>query len=184
MSYRSGTYIAFDGLGKDDPSQSDFKYYATIQAWDSHKNIVFSITNSHEKTAAVRDTSKLTTLKARIQERLRCSKNILVILSADTRKYGSLLSYEIEQAVDNYNLPLIIAYAGYKTVQNVNNFATFWPNNLSQRIGNNTAKAIHVPFKKAPIFDAISQFIVDKKYPKGGAKGHYSDDAYKNWGLL
>ena len=24
---RTGTYIAFDGLGKKDPSESDFKYY-------------------------------------------------------------------------------------------------------------------------------------------------------------
>lgn len=57
MANRTGTYIAFDGLGKTDPTESDFKYYATIQAWSASKHIDFKFVNSHDKTAAVRDTS-------------------------------------------------------------------------------------------------------------------------------
>ena len=34
--------------------------------------------------------------------------------------------------------------------------------------------------KKEPIFDAINQFsVVNSKYPKGGALGYYSEEAYK-----
>lgn len=29
MHYRTGTYVAFDGLGESDPAKSDFKYYST-----------------------------------------------------------------------------------------------------------------------------------------------------------
>ena len=29
---RTGTYVAFDGLGQADPTKSDFRYYATLQA--------------------------------------------------------------------------------------------------------------------------------------------------------
>lgn len=49
MANRTGTYIAFDGLGKTNPTESDFKYYATIQAWSAGKNIDFKFVNSHEK---------------------------------------------------------------------------------------------------------------------------------------
>ena len=39
-------------------------------------------------------------------------------------------------------------------------------------------------FKKEPIFDAIGQFtVVNEKYPKGGALGRYSEDAYRHWGI-
>lgn len=117
MAYRSGTYIAFDGLGQTDPSKSDFKYYSTIKMWDSHNSIEFNITNSHEKASSVRDSSKLSTLKSSILQRLRNSKNCVIILSDQTRKSGSLLSYEIEQAVDTYDLPLIIAYTDYINIK-------------------------------------------------------------------
>ena len=80
MAYRSGTYVAFDGLGQTDPSKSDFKYYATIQAWDKNKDIDFKYVDSHDKTYAIRDSSKKETVKSRIRERLANSKNTLVIL--------------------------------------------------------------------------------------------------------
>lgn len=65
---RTGTYVAFDGLGETNPTKSDFRYYATLQAWTAHKNIEFSFVNSHDKTYAVRDTSSKATLYARIRQ--------------------------------------------------------------------------------------------------------------------
>lgn len=42
-----------------------------------------------------------------------------------------------------------------------------------------------IPFKKEPIFDAINQFsVVNSKYPKGGALGYYSEEAYKSLGIV
>ena len=120
---RTGSYIAFDGLGESDPLKSDFRYYSTLQAWAANKNIDFNFVNSHEKTYAVRDTSQRATLYARIRERLSASKNMLVIISKDTRFSGSVLSYEIEQAIDVYRIPLIIAYPGYSAICNVDALA-------------------------------------------------------------
>jgi hypothetical protein len=62
MANRTGTYVAFNGLGETDSTKSDFRYYATIQAWCANSNIEFNITNSHEKTYAVRDSSSKATL--------------------------------------------------------------------------------------------------------------------------
>ena len=167
MAYRTGTYIAFDGLGQTDPTKSDFRYYATIQGWSAGKNMNFKYVDSHAKTAAVRDTSLRTTLEARIRERLAASKNVVVILSQDTRKSGSMLVYEIERAVDYYELPLICAYTGYESVMDPAALAARWPNALTQRINDGSASAIHIPFKMYPMLDAINQFSVNNKMPSG-----------------
>ncbi len=185
MVNRTGTYVAFDGLGETDPTKSDFKYYATLQAWAENKDIEFNITNSHEKASAVRDTSKKATLEKSIMERLRGSKNMLVVLSDDTRNSGSMLSFEIEKAVDLYELPLIIAYVGYEYVINVDAFSKLWnPKELRKKIEDNVVKAIHIPFKKEPILDAINQFTVNSDAKLTSSKNYYNLDAYKQWGLF
>jgi len=182
MAYRNGTYIAFDALGETNPTLSDFRYYGTMQAWAKHKGVDFSFVDSHDKTYAVRDTSKRTTLEARIRERLNNSKNVVVILSGDTRKSGSMLSYEIEQAVDNYKLPLIITYVDYKVVAAPQELSFYWPNSLSSLINNHSARAIHIPFVKDALLDALSQFTVSNQ--PGTSLGHYSEDAQRTFGCL
>lgn len=183
MANRTGTYVAFDGLGMTDPTKSDFRYYATIQAWSANKNIEFLLTNSHDKTYAVRDTSSRMTLYSRIQERLRASKNMLIILTKDTRYTGSVLSYEIEQALDTYKIPLIIAYPGYQAILNVNLHSNLWPKALADRINNTNTEAIHIAFTKNCILDAITRFHVNGEKLSGG-KDYYTREEYVQWGQL
>lgn len=181
---RTGTYVAFDGLGQTDPSKSDFRYYSILQAWDANKSIDFKLTNSHEKTFAVRDTSSRATLYARIRERLSASKNMLIIVSSNTRKSGSVLSYEIEQAIDSYKIPLIIAYPEYSAIWKVDdNLSAMWPTALSERIDKVGTEAIHVGFKKEPIMDAIPRFAVNGEHLSFG-KSVYSRDSYVTWGII
>jgi hypothetical protein len=179
---RTGVYIAFDGLGETNPTKSDFKYYSTIQAWNSHKNIDFKFVDSHDKTAAVSDRSKRVTLEARIRERLSMSKNIVVILSSKTRKKGSMLSYEIEQAVDKYKLPLIIVYVDYNVVASPSILHRYWPESLKERIDNKTSKAIHIPFSKNTLFDAIGQFNVNNL--PSTSQNYYTKEAHQEFGQL
>lgn len=183
MANRTGTYVAFDGLGETDPTKSDFKYYATIQAWSANKNIEFSLTNSHEKTYAVRDTSARATLYSRIQERLRASKNMLMILTKNTRYTGSVLSYEIEQAIDTYEIPLIIAYPEYSSILNVDSYSDLWPKALADRINNAGTEAIHIAFAKDCILDAITRFHVNGEHLSNG-KNYYTRESYIQWGLI
>lgn len=184
MAYRNGTYIAFDGLGQTNPTLSDFKYYSIMQAWDSHKSIDFKYVDSHEKTYAVRDTSLKSTLESRIRERLSDSKNVVVILSGATRKSDSMLSYEIEQAVDRYQIPLILAYVDYNVVADPSLLSSYWPIALSSRVSNNTARAIHIPFIKDALLDAISQFSVNGKTQLSSASVFYSEEAHRSFGVL
>jgi hypothetical protein len=183
MANRTGTYVAFDGLGETDPTKSDFKYYATLQAWSANKNIEFSLTNSHEKTDAVRDTSKRATLYARIQERLRASKNMLVVLTSKTRYTGSVLSYEIEKAIDTYKIPLIIAYPEYSSILHVESLSNLWPKALADRINSTGIEAIHIPFAKDCILNAITRFHVNGEHLSGG-KNYYNRETQAKWGLI
>jgi len=183
MVNRTGTYFAFDGLGESDPTKSDFKYYATVQGWDAAKGIEFKFVNSHDKASSVRDTSKIETLKASIRARLAASKNMVVIISSDTRKSGSMLSYEIEKAVDHYEIPLIIAYTGYNSILNTKSHADEWPTALKTRLDNSAANAIHVPFRKDAIMDAIGQFTVNSG-KLSGPHNYYSRDTQVGWGYI
>jgi hypothetical protein len=94
-----------------------------------------------------------------------------------------MLSYEIEKAVDTYELPLIITYAGYNSILNPSKLSDRWPSALSTRINNGTAKAIHIPYKKDAIFDAIGQFTVNGRQPSGSLV-HYSHQAQVDWGYI
>lgn len=183
MVNRTGTYFGFDGLGETDPTKSDFKYYATVQAWNAAKHIDFKFVNSHEKVSPVRDTSKLSTLQSSIRERLAASKNMVVIISSETRKSGSVLSWEIEKAVDYYELPLIVAYVGYEAILRPSDLHHLWPNALAQRINNKTAQAIHIPFKKDALFNAIGRFTVNGE-KIGIPLQFYSREAHIEWGYL
>jgi hypothetical protein len=183
MVNRTGTYFAFDGLGEVDPTKSDFRYYATVQGWNAANHIDFKFVNSHEKVSAVRDTSTLGTLQASIRQRLSASKNMVVIISTDTRKSGSLLSWEIEMAVDYYKLPLIIAYTGYNSIVAPAALSNLWPSTLQARINSGTAQAIHIPFKKDAMLDAIRRFTVNGE-EIGGSLQYYTRESQVNWGYI
>lgn len=182
MSYRNGTYVAFDGNDTTDPTKSDMKYYGILQSWNLNKNIDFTFSDSHKKTYQVKDSSSIKTLKSRLLERMKDSKNMIIIISDDTNWDRGMLNYEIEEAVDYYKLPLIIAYAKYTKIRNASLLSEKWPKALKERINNGTAKCIHVPLKKEPILDAISQFSVNSKYPNT-SKNVYSEKAYEDWGI-
>ena len=183
MANRTGTYFAFDGLGQTDPTKSDFRYYATVQGWDAANSIDFRFVNSHDKASAVRDTSKLETLKASIRQRLAASKNMVVIISSDTRKSGSLLSWEIERAVDYYELPLIVAYTGYSSILDPAALRDKWPTTLTTRIDNQTAQAIHIPFKKDALFESIRRFTVNGEEIDGSLV-YFDREAQIRWGYI
>jgi hypothetical protein len=184
MAYRNGTYVAFHADGNNLPGgKSDIDYYRLLCAWNAHKHHDFQIINTHEKFSAVRDTSKKTTLRAGLLERLRNSKNMLLIVGETTREDTDWVPFEIANAVDTYGIPIIVAYTLFSgAIRTPSAFSGYWPSALAARIKNGTASAIHVPFKQAPIYDAIEQFS-HAKLPLGGGLGVFNDAAYREWGI-
>jgi hypothetical protein len=108
---------------------------------------------------------------------------VLIVLSNETRKSGSVLSWEIERAVDNYGLPLIIAHTGCDSVMNPQGLSGRWPTSLAVRLNNGSAKAIHVPFKKDAIFDAIQRFTVNGG-KLNGSLVYYDEVSHRQWGYI
>lgn len=160
MAYRNGTYVAFDGQGTTDPTQSDLHYYALLRSWDKNEKFDFKFSDSHQKTYAVSDSSKRITLENRLMERMRNSKNMLVILSKKTNFERGLLNFEIEKAVDLYKLPLIVAYTNTEDVFTYDAFSNRWPKALVERINNKSANAVHIPFKEEYIIEALNRYSV------------------------
>lgn len=182
MAYRNGTYVAFHANGTNRPGESDIDYYNLMKAWSSKNDDSFTMINSHEKASAVRDTSKKATLKASLQQRLRNSRNFVLIIGQTTRFDDDWVPFEIEQAVETYDLPIIAAYPGYDYIMAPAELAALWPSALGNRIHRGTARVIHIPFKKQPITDAIEQFD-HENLPKTGLT-YYTQETYQSWGLL
>ena len=67
----------------------------------------------------------------------------------------------------------------FKSILNPSGLSGYWFPSLKDRIENSTAKAIHIPFKKEAILDAINQFgINNSDYPINGY-GYYSKEAHQ-----
>lgn len=186
MPYRNGTYIAFDGLGTTNPTESDLRYLGLLRSWNKNKNCDLKYYDSHLKTYNVLDSSTIKTLKSRLMERMKNSKNMLIILSEETNYNRGLLNFEIEKAVDIYALPIIVAYTECEYLLEPEKYSIRWPKALKERIDNNTVKAIHVPFKEKAIMCAISQFSVHNSNEEKLTSSlcTYTEKTYRSWGYL
>lgn len=126
-------------------------------------NIEFNITNSHDKTYAVRDSVKGYPFINRF--RSDCERQKICLSFLQTQRHtGNVLSYEIEQAIDNYKMPLIIAYPNFSSILNVNSHRDVWPKSLADRINKDGIEAIHIPFQRETILEAISRFYVNGEH--------------------
>lgn len=182
MSYRNGTYVAFNGCDTTNPVESDMKYYGLLQAWNKESKFNFTFSDSHKKTYQVRDDSLRKTLESRLLERMRNSKNMLLIISDNSNWNRGMLNYEIEKAIEHYKIPIIATYTGFTKIMKPAELSNLWPRALKKGINNETVKAIHIPFKQVVIADAISQFDVHTSKLKSSLS-YYSKEAYQRWGL-
>lgn len=180
MAYRSGTYIAFHADGETNPTASDMKYYTLLKGWKVRDDD-FSFANSHEKTGAVRDSSKKETLRRALIARMNNSKHLLLIVGTTTKSDTDWVPFEIKYAAENCKIPIIVAYTGYEKIMAPAELAHLWPAELAKVINNGTVGVIHIPFKKEPIADAISQFHTNN-HPKT-TLNYYTQEAYNSWGI-
>jgi len=183
MAYRNGTYVAFHANGTNRPGgNSDIDYYNLLKAWEGKGDDDFTMNNSHDKASAVRDSSKKATLRASLLDRLRNSKNMVLIIGDTTAQDDDWVPFEISAAVDTYEIPVIAVYTHLSTpIRNPTALRPRWPAALATRIDSNKAKVIHIPFKKAALDDAISQFSHNNM--PNSPLSFYSDEAYKSFGI-
>lgn len=126
MTNRNGNYTAFyvaepfsaSTLGAH--ATKDFCYYNMLRAWKG-ADPSFPFIDSHDKTYSVRDGSDWeSTLKPRLRERLRGSKNIVLYLSSNTVNSRAIRE-EIDYGINNQGLPVIVIYPEYDTKESLLN---------------------------------------------------------------
>lgn len=181
MVYRNGTYIAFHAGGTSDPTASDIRYYRLLKAWHEHGGIDFRFVNSHEKVAAVRDTSTKQTLRLSLKQRLNNSRNMVLIIGPTTKLDIDWVPFEIEYAVDVCAIPIIACYINYTKIMAPADLRDLWPAALAKRIENNTVRTIHIPFQRKAIDTAIGQF--DFNNPPSTPLDYYTLEAHRFFGI-
>lgn len=153
-------------------ASKDFVYYNMLRAWKGLDSS-FPFYDAHGTTYNVRDNSSWEcTLKPRLHERLRNSKNIILFLSKDTH-YSRALKEEIDYGINVLGLPVIVIYPDFKSNCEIadgnhpnNRIKAFW--NKLPIFSDNLHKVptVHVPMKKEYIIKALndSDFTIQKKH--------------------
>lgn len=177
MAYRNGNYTAFyvaepfnaSALGAH--STKDFCYYNMLRAWKG-KDTSFPFNDSHDKTYNVRDNSAWeTTLKPRLRERIRNSKNIVLFLSSNTVSSRALRE-EIDYGINDQGLPVIVIYPEYDSKDSLlingslkQSVKNLWDKLPIFRDSMSKVPTLHVPNKKETIEAALknSDFMLSTK---------------------
>lgn len=149
----------------------DFQYYNTLRMWKG-ADATFPFFDSHEKTYSVRDGSDWEyTLKPRLRERLRNSKNIILILSSITTNSRALRE-EIDYGINDQGLPVIVIYPEYSTKESLlingslkQAIKNLWGNLPMFRDSMSKVPTLHVPMNKDLIKQALNNgdFMVASK---------------------
>jgi len=170
MAYRNGNYAAFyvsepfseTNLGAS--ATKDFISYNLLRAWKAADSS-FPFNDSHAKNYNVRDGSDWEkTLKPRIHERLRHSKNLILFLSTVT-KNSRALREEVTFGIDSCSLPVIVVYPDYSEKSDIIVCSTeafrqkvknLWDKLPAFRDRMHKVPTIHVPSRKASIKSALN----------------------------
>ena len=183
MAYRNGNYSAF--YVSDPFSESnlgayatkDFLYYNMLRMWKAGDSS-FPFIDSHNKNYNVRDGSDWEgTLKPRIRERLRNSKNLVLFLSSITHNSRALRE-EVDYGINNQGLPVILVYPDYKEKADIiicdkkqikKQIRDLWDKLPKFRDSMNKVPTVHVPNKKTVIQQALNDddFKVQTKATEG-----------------
>lgn len=184
MGYRNGNYCAFyvnEPFNQNNlkaSSTRDFVTYNLLRAWKAKDNS-FPFIDSHEKNYNVRDGSDWeTTLKPRLRERIRKSKNIVLILS-DITKNSKALREEIDYGVNDQGLPVIVIYPDFTEKTDIadsngikEQVKELWDLLPDFRDNKWKVPTIHIPYNKKLITLALEddRFMVNSK---SDTKDHY-----------
>ena len=119
--------------------------------------------NAHDKTYNVRDGSDWeSTLKPRLHQRLRTSKNVILFLSSNT-KNSRALNEEIDYAINTLGLPIIVVYPDFSTKGDIadsngirQQVKTLWDKLPIFRDNMSKVATIHIPMNKALITSSLN----------------------------
>jgi len=98
MSYKNKTYIIFD-------ADNDIKYYRLMTAWKKNEKIDFDFHDAHDLNNLWKKSSE-ETIKRKLRERMKNSKQAIVLIGDSTKDLYKYVRWEIEIAI-NMDIPII-----------------------------------------------------------------------------
>ena len=181
MAYRNGNYAAFyvktpfKETNLKANIAHDFCYYNILRMWRG-KDSTFPFIDSHQKNYNVRDDSDWEkTLKPRLHNRIKNSKNIILFLSSVT-KNSRALREEIDYGINTCGLPVIVVYPDFCKRSDIvfrnkirKQITDLWDKLPVFRDNMNKVPTIHVAMNKQDIADALShkKFMINTKEEAG-----------------
>ena len=182
MPNRTANYTAFYVAEPFNPSNlganatRDFCYYNMLRAWKAADSS-FPFVDAHAKTYSVRDGSDWEmTLKPRLHQRLRASKNIILFLSSTT-KDSRALREEISYGITTCELPVIVIYPEYSDNSEIltdsghikDSIKKFWDHLPAFKNNMSSVPTCHLPMDKTLIRNCLNMpgFMVRTKLAPG-----------------
>lgn len=169
MTYRNKTFVSF--------ASEDIDSYRLMTAWKANQNIAFDFYDAHDLNTAL-DTSQPETIRRRLRERLANTKQIVMLLSSNTRPVAArpsrFLYYEVE-IIRKLELPVVFANLDGSRVAN----ADLMPSELRDDL------TLSVSFQPSIIKYSLDDWVERFSEEKFGKRGpyHYEASVYERLGL-
>jgi hypothetical protein len=165
MSYQDHTYIIFD-------ADNDKWAYDFMRGWKSRDHIDFDFDDAHDFLTLTWRAQSEDYIKGKLWERMKRSKQVIVIIGESTRYLYKYVRWEVECALE-LGLPIIAVNLNGMREQD---------NGLCPPIIRDK-NVIHIPFKLAAIRFALNDF--PDFYYKTTMRGpyYYRASVYRDLGL-
>lgn len=166
MTYRSRTYIAFDG-------DNDMHYYRLMTAWSENERLSLNFSNAHDLNTA-RDSSQEESIKRQLRERFANSNLFIVLIGQNTRYLTKFVKWEIETAI-RLGLPIIGVNLNGSRRQD-----ELCPPTMRETL------AVYVPFREKIVSHAALDWPAEHaRYTADRKSGpfYYYDSVYQSLGL-
>jgi hypothetical protein len=143
---RNKTYICFD-------ADTDLWAYKFMKGWKALDNIDFDFDNAHELNN-LRDGSSEQTIKAKLRERLKNTKIMLVLVGENTKNLHKFVRWEQEVALA-MGIPIVAVYLNGSKGRDTN----ICPPIIRDEL------VLHIPYKLATCRWAIDNWpVLHAKY--------------------
>lgn len=140
MSYRNKTYVAFDG-------DNDMWAYGFMKGWHTLDSINFNFEDAHGIKELTNNAQDETYIKNVLRERLKNSKQFILLVGEYTKNLRKYVQWEIEIAL-NLDIPIIVT--------NLNKINGLDYSRCPVTLRNHLA--VHIPFKLECIKHAMNDF--------------------------
>ena len=169
MSYRNKTYVAF--------ASEDIKQYRLMEAWRENEHIEFDFYNAHDLYVS-RDTSQPETIKRNLRERMKNTKQVVLMGSSHAKRKGgdgvSFLAYEVKVLME-FNLPMVVTNLdGGRSVDRAVILSPLLDANYY---------ALSVSFQPRIIQYALDKYTVTYASSTNRGPYYYEPDTYSKLGL-